>query len=283
MPRAAITPLTLYQIDDTIFSGITLPSRPFTDRGYTDLFLTGWDMSMDTLVNNLLMETAELDVIYTDPDFFKWAIKQWSDKNHHVWQAMYESMFFRYNPIWNKDGTKKSTASHTETPGITETEQKTYNLTDTENHMRRNGGTITVVTDRDQTETGGEMVAGSDSSENKVAAFDSNTYQNREKTDNTNSSQTDRDNDIAEDITETTSDATTTSNEGTDTRTGTETTTRGKTGSSTISDSVEDIETGNIGVTSSQELIERERQISLFNIYDFIIADFVENFCVMVY
>ena len=52
MLRAQITTLTLYNRladdDDDLFEYLSLPSRPFTDRGYEDLFLTGWDIDKTT-------------------------------------------------------------------------------------------------------------------------------------------------------------------------------------------------------------------------------------------
>ena len=41
--------------------------------------------------------------------------------------------------------------------------------------------------------------------------------------------------------------------------------------------------TGNIGITSSQELLERERAVAQFNIYKYIVDSFKRRFCVMVY
>ena len=40
---------------------------------------------------------------------------------------------------------------------------------------------------------------------------------------------------------------------------------------------------GNIGVTTSQQMIQSEREVAMFNIYDVIAESFVENFCLMVY
>ena len=40
---------------------------------------------------------------------------------------------------------------------------------------------------------------------------------------------------------------------------------------------------GNIGVTTSQQMIQSEREVALFNIYDIIAESFIENFCLMVY
>lgn len=40
---------------------------------------------------------------------------------------------------------------------------------------------------------------------------------------------------------------------------------------------------GNIGVTTSQQMIEQERQVSEFNIVQYIVNDFKQRFCLMIY
>ena len=40
---------------------------------------------------------------------------------------------------------------------------------------------------------------------------------------------------------------------------------------------------GNIGVMSTQDMIKQEREIALFNLYDIIIDEFKQRFCIMVY
>lgn len=42
-------------------------------------------------------------------------------------------------------------------------------------------------------------------------------------------------------------------------------------------------EQGNIGITSTQQLIKEEREIAEFNIYEYITQSFKERFCIMVY
>ena len=42
-------------------------------------------------------------------------------------------------------------------------------------------------------------------------------------------------------------------------------------------------ETGNIGVTTTQQMIKEERDISDFNIYGYIADSFKNEFCVLVY
>ena len=392
MIRPLISILTLYQIDDTLFENMELPARPFTDRGYDDLFLTGWDLNKDTLVENLLMELAELNVLYTDPTFMKYAITTWSKKNKAVWQALYETLFFKYNPIWNKDGTLKhsaeetrnlangltvsgtgsgtltettgntrvtdadevtqrnevshrtitegmeGTVTETETPRVQDTAQTTYNTNEERDYLTTHGGTIVT----DKTASGNQNELSEDNwTENtttQVSAFDASTWQNREKSDTTHAgtgekniihSDTGRDTvtdtstvadtgDLAKtgtetlvtshsgenekvtdyDTTKTTEDNLTEHGDDTSreldetvtdsgTRSQTTSSTDSRTQSGTDTGTVEteftDQEYGNIGVTMTQQLIQTERDLVRFNIYDLIIDDFKQRFCVLIY
>lgn len=42
-------------------------------------------------------------------------------------------------------------------------------------------------------------------------------------------------------------------------------------------------ETGNIGVTTTQQMIKEEREVDKFNIYDYIVESFKRRFCLLVY
>lgn len=75
----------MYQWDRTLFDGLQVPS--------------GIDKS--TIVNNLIMESAELEVLYTDPDFLKQAIKYWSDSRQRAWNMMQKVMYEEYDPFIN--------------------------------------------------------------------------------------------------------------------------------------------------------------------------------------
>ena len=392
MIRPLISILTLYQIDQTLFDNMELPARPFTDRGYEDLFLTGWDLNKDTLVENLLMELAELNVLYTDPVFMKYAITTWSKKNKAVWQALYETLFFKYNPIWNKDGTLKHTAeetrnlangltisgtgsgtvnettgntrvtdadevtqrnevsrrtitegmdgsvTETETPGVQDTAQTTYNTNEERDYLTTHGGT--VVTDKTASGSQNELSEDNwtENTTTQVSAFDASTWQNREKSDTTHAGTGEKNIIHSDTGKETVTDTSTVADTGDLTKTGTETLvtshsgenqkvtdydttkttqdnltehgddvsreldetvtdsgTRSQTTSSTdsrtqsgtdtgtVETEFTDQEYGNIGVTMTQQLIEAERDLVRFNIYDLIIDDFKQRFCVLIY
>ena len=318
MGRAVnLSPLGLYNWDATIFDLMQIPE----------------ELDKDTLVDNLLAETAELEVLYPNPVVFKNLVGVWSAKQIDIWNRLYATTQYEYNPIENYNryetgsdsGTGRTTHSGTDTTtestayggtdGRTEaimnggtdttTHSNTQGGTDTTTHSNTEGGSEGEATTSRITNSGSDTVTGSDEKGHWIAGFDS-----------TPSGQSDglvkqtRDED----------DATTTTQYGkTENGTGNKTTTFGKTenGSDataygktenvseqrtygqTISKTGgmthgEQVATtnegehelhahGNIGVTTTQQLIREQRDIDLFNLYDIIIEDFKMRFCILVY
>ena len=76
-----ISPLGLYNWDDTIF----------------DLFVIPEELERDTLIDNLLMETAELEVVYPNPTVFKNLLGIWSHRQLEIWQRLYATTQYEYN------------------------------------------------------------------------------------------------------------------------------------------------------------------------------------------
>lgn len=121
------------------------------------------------------------------------------------------------------------------------------------------GGTDTVTS----ADTGSDSTTGSSTNINQVKAFDTaaNTFTDREKD--------------------------TVSNSGSTTygKTNTNTTRYGHTNNNTYSkNDTENIRAyGNIGVTTTQQMIEQERETAKFNIFQVILDEFKQRFCVLVY
>ena len=159
--------LGLYRCNKNIFDGLKLPEG--IDR--------------ETLINNLLAETAEFEILYTEPEFLAHMIDTWSTKELAVWKKKKKTLHYEYDPISNYDRHEESTNT-------------------------------------------GESLG-------KVAGYNAS--------DLVNSS-----------------------------------------GAST------DVKRsarmwGNIGVTTTQQMIEEERRISKFNITDYIIDSFKRRFCLLIY
>lgn len=134
--QAWLSLLGLYNWDNSIFDNMVLP-EDFTQDNKT------------TLINNLLMETAELEVIYTDPDFMKNAIEAWSEKEVYTWTRLYDAMMAEYSPIENFDR---------------------YEDVDEQNRGA-------------MTHSGTDSVSGSgeDTITNKITSFDNNTFVDHDK------------------------------------------------------------------------------------------------------
>ena len=306
MGRAVnLSPMGLYNWDNSVFDFLVLPQA--IDRS--------------TLIDNILAETAELEVLYPNPVVFKNLVGVWSAKQVDVWQKLYETTQYEYNPIENynryetgsTDGGGSTTHSGTDTNAETtthggtdgRTEAITHGGSDRTTYQSADGGTQGQQSSGSSTLSGSDAVTGADTKGHWIAGFDSTAS----GADDGLVKQT-RDQD----------DSTTTTRYGkVDTTTGSSTTTFGKTesGNSTISyagtENVTESKTygetvtragnithgekvvttsegshtlhahGNIGVTTTQDMIKQERQIDLFNVYDIIIEDFKMRFCILVY
>lgn len=85
--------LGLYQYNKRIFDGLKLPEG--IDR--------------ETIINNLLAETAEFEILYTEPEFLAHIISAWSTKELEVWEKLEKTLHYEYDPISNYDKHEEST------------------------------------------------------------------------------------------------------------------------------------------------------------------------------
>ena len=142
MGRAVnLSPLGLYNWDQSIFDLMQIPSA----------------LDKPTLIDNLLSETAELEVLYPNPVVFKNLVGVWSAKQIDIWNRLYATTQYEYNPIENYNrhetgsdsGTGRTIHSGTDTTTETTTHGGTDGRTeaistggkDTLDMTRREGGT----------------------------------------------------------------------------------------------------------------------------------------------
>ena len=278
---ATMSLLGLYNYDESLLDGLieSLPNKYGIPSGYADSYYTDVTIDPQTVVENLLVECAEFEIMYSDFNALKRIIKIWSAKEKLVWQKMYNTICYKYNPIWNKDGktvwTERQTGSGTKKE--TEKGTKTTNANGTTNDEYTSTSTTTNKT----TGTGTNTRTGQDETTGKVSAYDSTDFQNREKTNSTASenNSTESTEDFTGNGKVTNSGTKTITNTGDETNNVSRETSDNNTGETTHEQS----ETGNIGVTMTQQMISAEREIAVFNIIDFIINDFKERFCLLIY
>lgn len=182
----------MYEHDNSIFDGLDVPT-------YTDKNQTVHVVDKNKVIQSILLNCAELELLYSNFDTMKLAIGVWSAAEQDTWRRMYATQMAEYNPLWNVDA-------------------------DIEQHRK-------LDRDRD----------GLNERVDTVSGFNTENWANSNKN---NGSYSDN-----EDVNETFTER----------------------------------RTGNIGVTASQDLIKKEREIADFNIIRFITESFKKRFCIMVY
>ena len=249
--RSTIDLIGMYNYDSTILDDFVIPEA--VDR--------------DTLINNLLMESAELELLYSDALFLKMAVGFWSKKQLHIWEAQYDTTQYEYNPIWNKDGEFIETRDLKLKEDTKDNLKRTDNLTD---KNTRNTEDKTTYDSQDK-----ETRDLKDETLNSVYGFNSSSDAPASK-DEAKGTGTDTMDHSGSDTTKRT---------GTDTvdHTGTQDVDRDIDSTKTDTGTVTRIERGNIGLTSTQQLITEQREVVQYNIYDIIISDFIDRFCLKIY
>lgn len=220
--------LGLYNYDNGIFDNLKLPT----------------EIDRELVIDNILLDNAELSLVYTDFDFMKYAIGSWSKSELDIWDRLNKAFNEEYNPLWNVD------ENTTETRSINRKGTDSRDITGS--NQTNSNTTITNSTDIDSTTT------------NSVKGFNSDDWADHDKS-VVDSSQSD-----------------TGSNVGV--VSGTDTSNEEGNHSETITDTFNRKRGGNIGVTMSQQLLQAELDTRpKLNIYKYISKSFKKRFCNMIY
>lgn len=88
--------MAIYSYDNSVLDGLELPE----------------EMDRDTLIKQLLLDCAELSVLYSDPDFLKDMIEYWSLTRIEIWNKLWELAHEEYDPLVNYDRTETESLTH---------------------------------------------------------------------------------------------------------------------------------------------------------------------------
>ena len=245
----------LIQYDSTLLDGLIpyLPNPSKFPAEYEHVELPTLDF--EKIKTRICVECSDLELLYPDLDLMKIMIDNFGYTNQLTWQLLYNSCYYKYNPIWNKDG--KIERTETETRNLHTSGESTVSGTQT------NTGEGTI------TEQGEENGTHSNTNTNSVSAFNSTGFSDKERntgeaTDAISSSRTN-----------------TTNNSNSISASDTSSFNNNDTG--TVERKYVDSERGNIGVTMTQEMLKKEREVVEFNIIKRIVEDFKKEFCLLVY
>lgn len=94
---------TLLQWNEDLFKDLQVPSAPTAE--YEDQYISDAPgVDKQTLIDTILIDTYEMEVLYPEPTVMQSMIGIWSRRNLDRWQRIYNTYWYKYNPIWNKDG-----------------------------------------------------------------------------------------------------------------------------------------------------------------------------------
>lgn len=226
----------------------------YNDRLFSNLHLPDGftDANRETVIANILADCAELECLYPDWNTMQFMIGAWSALEMSVWQRIYSASLLEYNPIENYNRTEEETITDNRTEAHTGNDKNTQSGQDT------SSGSM----------TGSETHSGTDTTTNKITAYDSNTLYNHDTQD------------LAHGMS--VADSNTTS--GSLNYGKVETFTHGESIKHTGDTTRENHTSGNIGVTTSQQMLQQEVDIApVLNVAKIIVESFRERFCLLVY
>ena len=247
-----------YKLDNDILNSLMLPILTGETESNGE-WKPGRQWHDEVARPNILLQCGNFETLHTSPTAFKNELSVWSKMRLSVWTDMLRTTVQKYNLVHNYDRTEK----WSETRKNTEDENTT-----------RSAKSKTVGSDSrsgsNNSEHGNSEQSNS-TSENKVSAYNSPEYSPKDRATITASG---NNNGFTKN---TYSDG---ANINSDTEANGNDTVKKNANESIVHESHI---SGNIGVTTTQQMLEEERRLALFNIVQFIIDDFKSYFCILVY
>ena len=242
-----------------LFDGIMLPAA----------------LSQDDVVNEILQECATMEPLYGDPELFHQMIIHWFKTRNYTFQRLYDTMYLEYNPLENayrtetretgytRDYSRDASrdGSETEDTGSTGTsDTSATGSSDTVNTQKTSSETTATSKDQvapynddafhDTTQTTGSNTANGNVENSGNEHFENSGNEHFENSGNrelsTKNSETINDNEIGKTV-----------------------------DNFTLK--------GSIGLITPQQMIEQERDIVKFNLYEYIATEFSKRFMIQLY
>lgn len=213
-------------------------------------------LNRQTVIESIIQDCMELEILYPNPDALKTMIRIWSVRELPTWTRIYNAELAEYNPIENYD--RHQTDSRQETHSG---DDITVGSNETEAERSRSG---------ESTSTGTQTGASSGNTLHQYAAFDSGNLADQTK-------------DIqSQTVNNSSGDNVETEETGTDSisETSRQTLTHGEKVGETFTSYIH----GNIGVTTSQQMLESELELApKINTINYVVNSFKMRFCILVY
>lgn len=271
-----------------------------------DLPATVTEYDKDVFLSTLIRRYATLPIMYNDPDWFYEECEFWFKQHKFAYTKMWTAIETEYEPLENYNRHHEET----NTPGVTRTE--THSGSDSETHSGTDSTAVTgtetnAKTGHDDLERQGKLISDTDAVQNskdvtetKVSAFNESTYQNSTKVENGREYPLDGNNQKVPDNTH--NEISHENDKDVNTYNSTDTLTHNTTNALTHGETITDQhghvvtntqsgfdkliinDTGNIGVTTSQQMLESEvGSRHKLDIYKVMAIDFASEMLVRVF
>ena len=221
------------------------------DKSVFDTMTLPEGIDKDTLIGTILLRCQEFELLYSDPDFLTDAVSIWSRKNYRTFDKWVKALEIEYDPLFNYDRTEEYTDTHSGSFNNSRNESGTNGNTRTDDLTMTND----LKDTNDVTTTHSEK------------AYNDSTYVG------TTQDVVDQDE----------SHTGTVKNTGSVTDNGSFSSNAGANGTDAYTDIHKARLFGNIGVTTSQQMLQSELDIARWNLYEHIADLFAQEFCIMVY
>lgn len=124
MIDVTFTILGMYRQDSTIFNNMALPD------------MSAINITKQDVIDNILLETGELEILYTTPDMMNFAISVWSRKQLYTWKKLYDTLLLEYNPLESSYRTEHRVTTDNNTRDSSNNINKTDTINDTGSNNR---------------------------------------------------------------------------------------------------------------------------------------------------
>lgn len=129
MTKANLSIIGMLQWDPTLLDEMSIPES----------------VNRNILKNSIMLECAELQLIWSDPEFMKQAVNAWSQTCLPVWNEIERILGIDYDPQWNKDLYEEGTDETLKTGTDTKQQTGTDTLAQTGTDRLEKSGTDTNV------------------------------------------------------------------------------------------------------------------------------------------
>lgn len=250
-----ITLIGFYNYDNTLFSQMALPAG----------------IDKDLVINNILLRGGEFESLYADPDFIKQAISVWSNKWYRTFDKWQAALAVSYDPLFNYDRTEeyREDLTHSGSGVITDSgSRENRSSSDGTDHSSEENRASSDGTDHNENEQ---------HSENTVSAYNSSSYEPDNKTDVTGENSS---------LTHSNSMATNESSKQTHENVLSSEEIANEQNRRDTSNDAKEYKLrayGNIGVTTSQQMLQSELELQEWNLIEHITDIFLQEFTIPVY